>query len=136
MSSVLLCLLLLLFAQTKEAVATYRLVGILLAEHNEFLALCQAVRVLCRVATVYADGVYLIYILGNSHQRRHWAKRLAEEVHIQARNDYAHATICQLATNLHDTLVKELRLVNAYNINLRRHQQNLLWRLYGCRANG
>ena len=35
MFSCLLCLLLLLLAQTKEAVAAYRLVGILLAERNK-----------------------------------------------------------------------------------------------------
>ena len=129
MFSGLLCLLLLLLAQTKEAMTAYRLVGIFLAEHNQLLALCQAVRVLCRVAAVYADGVYLIDILGNSHQRRHRAERLTEEVHIKTCYDYAHTTICQLAADIDNAIIEELRLVDTHDINLRRHKQNLLWRL-------
>ena len=105
MFSCLLCLLLLLLAQTKEAMTAHRLVGILLAEHHQLLALCQAVRVLCRVAAVYADGVYLVDILGNSHQRRHRAERLTHIVHIEACDDYSDTAICELAAYINNAVI-------------------------------
>ena len=64
-------------------------------------------------AATHANGVYLGDILGNGHQPRHGAKRLAHEVHVQACDDDAHALVGQLLAHVRQLIVKVLGFVDA-----------------------
>lgn len=105
-----------LFPQFGETVAADRFVGVLRTEHHLFFVVGQAVRMVRQVAAPYADGVYFGYVLRRSHQRRHRSEGLAREVHVEARHDYPHPAVGQLPADLHQSLVEELRLVDAHDI--------------------
>ena len=125
------CLLFpLFFPQFGETVAADRFVGVLRTEHHLFFVVGQAVRMVRQVAAPYADGVYFGYVLRRSHQRRHRSEGLAREVHVEARHDYPHPAVGQLPADLHQSLVEELRLVDAHDIDVRGHQQDILCRIY------
>ena len=60
--------------------------------------------------------MYLGHVFGDSHQLRHGTKGVAHEVHVQARNDDAHALVGQLLAYIRLLIVKELRFVDADDV--------------------
>ena len=69
------------------------------------------------VAAADADGMNLRDVFGRGHQGRHRAERLAEVVHVKARNDDAHTALGQLPGHVDDCIVEELRLVDAHHVD-------------------
>ena len=49
---------------------------------------------------------------------------------VKSRHDYPHPAVGQLPADLHQSLVEELRLVDAHDIDVRGHQQDILCRIY------
>ena len=88
------------------------------------------------VAAADADGVNLGDVLRRCHQRGHRAERLSGVVHVQTRDDHAHAVVGQPAAHVDDAFVEELRLVDAHHVDVGGHQQDVLRRLDGGGADG
>ena len=85
-----------------------------------------------QIAAVHADGMGLIHIIGDRHQRRHRSERNALEIHIQTSADDADSAIRQLFANLHNTHIEELRLVDTYYVDIIDHQQDVLAAIHRC----
>ena len=77
------------------------------------------------VAAADADGVDLGDVFGRGHQRRHRAEGFAGVVHVESRDDDPHAAVGQLAADLDDAVVEELRLVDAHDVDVGGHQQDV-----------
>ena len=75
-------------------------------------------------------------VFGRGHQRRHRAEGLAGVVHVESRDDDPHAAVGQLAADLDDAVVEELRLVDAHDIDVGGHQQDVPGRVDRRGADG
>ena len=89
-----------------------------------------------KIAAADTDGVYLRDIFGNGAQSRHRPERHAFEIHVEPGNDDALAPIGESVAYLHQPFVEKLRLVYAYHISFRGHQQNALAGVDGGRCHG
>ena len=99
---------------------------------HDLLIICRkAVRMVCQVTTANTDGMHLSDILRRSHKRGHRTKGHTPIVHIETRNDNADTAICQLAAHIDDAIIEELRLIDAHDIHVRCHKQDILRRLHG-----
>ena len=91
---------------------------VLFSKKNEFFALRKTVRVICRATASYADCVDFLNVFSNCHECRHRSKRLAEEVCVKAGDDNSDSSVGKSLNNFYDALIKELSLVNTYNLNV------------------
>ena len=74
-------------------------------------------------AALYTYGMHLGYLVGNGTEGRNWPERNPFEVHVKPCNDDADATVCQFIAHINEIVIKELSLVNAYNVNVGCQQQ-------------
>lgn len=88
------------------------------------------------VAAADADRVHFGYVFGRGHQRRHGSERFARIVHVEPGDDHAHAVVGEPAADVDDAGVEELRFVDAHDIHVRGHEQNVLRRIHRCRTDG
>ena len=95
------------------AMAAERFVLLLLAQHNAAVARHLAVAHVGQVATAHTDGVNLRHLFGHRTEGGHRTEWDALEVHVKSCHDDALAAVGQFVANGNETLVKELRLVNA-----------------------
>ena len=102
-----------------------RLVDVCFAKDQQLGTLRESVGVVCRAAASYADCMYLLDILCYRHQRRHWSERLAKEICVETCDDHSDAAVCQCLYDLDDGLVKELSLVDTYNLYVLGNLQHL-----------
>src|SRR6202022_3817681 len=107
--------------------AAARLVGRRAANHNERrirrrgLAVDEALRTarLSRAANgVLAGCLQLREPVGVGRQERHRSERTAEEVQVEAGDDYMTASIGQLLCQVNDLRTEELRLVDTHHASL------------------
>ena len=95
------------------AMAAEWFVLLLLAQHNAAFARHLAVAHVGQVAAAHTDGVNLRHLFGHRTKGGHRTEGDALEVHIKSCHDDALAAVSQFVANGNETLVKELRLVNA-----------------------
>ena len=88
------------------------------------------------VAAADADGVDLGDVFGRGHQRWHRPEGFAGVVHVQPCDDDPHAAVGQFAADLDDAVVEELRFVDAHDVDLRGHQQDVARRVDRRGADG
>lgn len=74
--------------------------------------------VIGEIAALDADGMYLLDVLSYCHESRHGTEWLTEIVGIKACNDDAFAFVGKGLHNRNNVFVKELCLVNAYDLNI------------------
>ena len=108
-----------------EALAAERLVDVGLAELDKLRACGETVGVVGELAAFDADGMDLLDILGDGHQERHRAERLAEIVGVKAGDDDAHALVGKCLDDLDDAEVEELGLVDADDLDIIRDGEHL-----------
>ena len=106
------------------------------AQHHLLVAGHNAVTDMGKIAAADTDGVYLRDIFGNGAQSRHRPERHTFEIHIEPGNDDALAPIGQSVAYLHQPFVEKLRLVYAYHIGFRGHQQDASTGVDGGRCHG
>ena len=112
-----------------EALAAERLVDVGLTELDQLRAVGETVGVIGELAAFDADGVDLLDVLGDGHQERHRAERLAEVVGVKAGDDDAHAFIGKGLDDLDDAEIEELGLVDADHLDIVRDGEHLQRRI-------
>lgn len=113
-----------LFDSFLVAAAAQRFVFFFLAQQHSFVAGNDTVRDIGQVTASYTDGVYLGYLIGYGTEGRHGAERYSLEVHVQSGYDDPYAPVGQFVTDIHQTFVEELCLVDAYHVNFRTEKQD------------
>ena len=101
------------------AVAAEGLVGVLFAQDDEFAAVGEAVGEVGEGAAADADGMDLLDVVGDGEESRHGPEGLAQVVGVQAGDDDADAAVGQFLDHADDAVVKELCLVDAYDLDVR-----------------
>ena len=109
-----------------------RLVDVGLSEDHKLVTLGKSMRVVCRASASDADCVYFLNVFRNSHERWHRTERLAEEVCVKTCDDHSDTSVCEGLYNLYDRLVKELSLIDSYNLYIRCDLQHAGRRVDGC----
>lgn len=117
------------FVTVVKTMSANRFVAVLGSQQHLFFVGGQPVRVVGQVAAADANGVYFRHVFGRRHQRGHRAERIAQIVHIQPCHDDADSVVGQLAADIHQTVVEELRFVDADDIHIGRQQQDVLRRI-------
>ena len=110
--------------------AAERFVDILFPKLHQAIALRQAMRELGRAATLHANGMYFLDILGDSHQRRHRAEWITEKISVKPGNNHPNSRVGKFLSHFHEFSVKELRLVNSDHIGSLRKFQHLRRRIH------
>src|SRR2546423_12797333 len=64
------------------------------------------------IAADHANGVELRHFFSDREKLRHWAKRLAPEIHIEAGNDHPDSAVGELLSDLDDSFIKKLGLID------------------------
>lgn len=100
------------------ALAAERLVDVLLTELDDSLAGGESVGVVGEIAALDANGVDLLDVLGDGHQARHRAERMAEEVGVEAGDDDSEALVGQYLDYLDDRVAEKLRLIDADHLDV------------------
>jgi hypothetical protein len=90
----------------------------LVANQNLLVTARDALTVVRRSPALHTDRVRLVDELRQRQKIRHWSERTAQVVLIEARNDHPPASVSQLGDQLNETVVKELRLIDADNFDV------------------
>ena len=116
--------------------AAERFVGVGFAQHDQMFVAGEAVRMLGEVAATDADGMYLRHILCRGHKVGHRTERLARIVHVETGHDHPYAAVGQLAADLHEALIEELRFVDSHHVDVAGEEQNVAGRFDRGGADG
>lgn len=97
-------------------------VFVLFSQHYKFVSAGDTVGVTGWLSALDADCMNFCNMLCNSHQSRHWTKRLTKIIHIQTGAYYTHSPIGQLIADINYSVIKKLNFINANYIYICREQ--------------
>ena len=73
-----------------------------------------------QTAATHTNGMHLCHVVGNGTQARHRTEGNTTEVHVESRHNHANAPVGKLVADINEPHVKELGLIDADNLNIRR----------------
>src|SRR5579859_5955001 len=100
--------------------AAARLISLLFTQQELPCLRRLAVGIVGNVSTFDTNGMQLGYVFSFSQQVRHLAKRFSQVVHIKTGDDHPDATNRKLVADFRQSVVEELGLVDADDIDLPR----------------
>src|SRR5574344_1814316 len=101
-----------------KTMSAQRLITFLLSYLQHTLTTRYSMRMLGQVTTFHTYCMHFGNIFVNCHELRHRSERIAEISDIETCAYNPYSLICKWLTHIHTAIIKELRLVYSYNINI------------------